>query len=479
MIALFLIFIPLWYALPLPWFPKNFVGRYAMLGFGAEVLVALAAALAFHSGTPIAFSRPWLGMLGSDLAFRADNLSIVMVVVTAVGTGLIALGLPTKLEKDRGAFYAYLFALESFLMGVFLAHDGLLFYVFWELSLITAFFMLLKWNNHPGSDGFKTYFRFLIFSILGSFALLTALIMLIFSSSGQPSFSFDALLKLDLGEHAKPIFWLFFLAFAIKTPLVPLHMWQPETYSRAAMPVTMVMAALMSKMGLYGFLRFAPLLEQGLAHTRVCAVGLCILSVIYGSVLACQQSDLRKLLAFSSIGHLGLVAAGTLAGNPFGSDGALIQIVAHTLVTIGLFAVVQTIEESKGTSELGNLASLKAENPVFARYFFLLLLGNIAVPLTLNFVGEFLLLRGIYEVKTAYLYLAIPTVLISAVYMLNLFQKSMLITDSGRVSCGPGSKLILSQGKTVTLVVVVVLIFGLGLFPKVITHGFLSSPGGM
>jgi NADH-quinone oxidoreductase subunit M len=260
------------------------------------------------------------------------------------------------------------------------------------------------------------------------------------------------------------LFWAFFIAFAIKMPVLPFHTWQPDAYSESPTPATMLLSGLLSKMGVYGLIRIMlPLAPVGVANWGQFGMILSVIGLIYGSIIAIQQNNIKRLIAYSSFAHMGLMAAGVLSGNINGIQGALLQMVAHGVNAVGLFFIVKIIYDRTGTRDLSALGGITQKTPALSIYFMIIMLGSVALPLTNGFVGEFLLLKGVYD-KNAWLGgFAGLTIILGAVYMLRLMQRSMFgesneITDKFKDVSG-------SEVAVLLPIAAVVLI--MGLFPNV------------
>ena len=313
-------------------------------------------------------------------------------------------------------------------MGVFVSVDALLFYFFWELALIPVYFLSSIWG---GEKRIQATFKFFIYTFAGSLLMLIGIIYLYLHTSDH-SFSLSSFYNLRTAIAAKDqawLFWLFFIAFAIKMPIFPFHTWQPDTYEQSPTAVTMVLSGVMVKMGLFGLIRWlAPVLPEGTWVWGDTASTLCIIGMIYASLIAMQQDDLKRLVAYSSIAHIGLMCLAVFATTQIGLQGVMIQMFNHGINIIALWIVVYLIERQLGTRKISELGGLAQKAPALAILLVIVSLANIALPLTNAFVGEFLMFSGIYT-STATAYNVVFTVtagvsiILSAVYMLNMIQK--------------------------------------------------------
>jgi NADH-quinone oxidoreductase subunit M len=306
------------------------------------------------------------------------------------------------------------------------------------------------------------------------------LIFIYFKTPAPHSFSIFSLYNATLTSNSETwIFLAFFLAFAIKIPVFPFHTWQPDTYAEAPAGGTMLLSGIMLKMGLYGFLRFViPICSHALREWGLAAILLAVTGIVYASVIAIRQNDLKRLVAWSSIAHVGLISAGIFTLNSIALQGAVIQMVSHGINIVGLFIMISMIERRINTRDINMLGGIATIAPWFAVFFMILVLGSIALPLTNGFIGELLLLLGIFTYNYWIAAVAGLTVIFSAVYMLWMYQRSML--GKLNLSFQPGESN--SNGKftdlnlieTITLIPIVIMIFWIGLFPGFFLH--LAEP---
>jgi NADH-quinone oxidoreductase subunit M len=316
--------------------------------------------------------------------------------------------------------------MQAALVGVFTAKDAFLFYFFFEAALIPIYFIAAIWG---GENRIKVTFKFFVYTLFGSLFMLLALVYLYLKTPGVHSSEITALYdlasSLDLKEQSL-LFGAFFIAFAIKMPLFPFHTWQPDTYVEAPTAGTMLLSGIMLKMGTYGLIRLLlPIVPLGVQHWGMVAVILSVIGIVYGSIIAIQQKDMKRLIAYSSFAHVGLMAAGIFSGTLDGIQGALIQMLAHGVNVVGLFFVVEVIQQRTKSRELESLGGITQTTPFLTVTFIILMLGSVALPLTNGFVGEFLLLKGVYEYNAWAGAIAGLTIILGAVYMLRLVQKSM------------------------------------------------------
>jgi NADH-quinone oxidoreductase subunit M len=329
--------------------------------------------------------------------------------------------------KNAPTFYALILFMQAALIGVFTARDIFLFYFFFEAALIPVYFIAAIWG---GENRIKVTFKFFVYTIFGSLFMLLALVYLYLQTPGiahKSDFAsiYDAAKMLDITQQGY-IFGAFFIAFAIKMPLFPFHTWQPDTYVEAPTAGTMLLSGIMLKMGTYGLIRFVlPIVPAAVDKYGMIAVILSVIGIVYGSIIAIQQKDMKRLIAYSSFAHVGLMSAGIFSGNIDGIQGALIQMLAHGINVVGLFFIVEIIQQRTNSRELARLGGITQTTPNLTVYFIILMLGSVALPLTNGFVGEFLLLKGVYAYNAWVGAIAGLTIILGAVYMLRMVQKSM------------------------------------------------------
>jgi len=313
------------------------------------------------------------------------------------------------------------------LIGVFCALDGFLFYIFWEMALIPIYFICLRWG---GVNRGPVTLKFFIYTLAGSLIMLIGLIYLYFQTPGDHSFDIQALYAAGQNLPAEEqgiIFWALFAAFAVKMPVFPFHTWQPDTYHTAPSPGTMLLSGIMLKMGIYGVIRWLlPVVPDGVERWGTTALVLSVIGIVYASLLAIIQKDLKRLIAYSSIAHVGLIAAGIFTMNKIGLQGAMIQMVSHGIVIVGLFYVIDIIISRTATQEIASLGGIRTSAPIFNSVFIVILLGSVALPLTSGFVGEFLLINAVFQYNYISGAFAGLTMIFGAVYMLRSFQLTML-----------------------------------------------------
>lgn len=407
----------------------------------------------------------WIQDLGISFKAGIDGISILLVALTNFLLPLIILTSFRHDYKNASTFYALMLFMQFALIGVFTALDGFLFYIFWELALIPIYLICLMWG---GKDSARITLKFFIYTLTGSLLMLAGLIYVYLQTPGAHSFDIDALYNVTLSPAAQSwLFWCFFLAFAIKIPIFPLHTWQPDTYTDAPTQGTMLLSGIMLKMGIYGIIRWMlPIIPQGLSEWGNTAMMLSIAGVVYASCMALVQKDFKRLVAYSSIAHVGLIAAGVFALNLQGLQGAMVQMIAHGVNVVGMFFIIDIIQRRMKTRQLDELGGFANNSPIFTILFMIVLLGSVALPLTNGFVGEFLLLNGVYQYSAWMALVGGLTIILGAVYMLRAYQKVMLGEPHARSVEFTG----LHQTEKIVLVAIATVTIVTGIYPKPIIH---------
>ncbi len=464
MLTLILILIPLAASLIACFGGEKIAKTVALAGSLAAFAATLAVWQKFDpsAGTQFAFRYPWLESMGISFSGGIDGISLLLVFLTTFLTPLIILSAFNKAYRNEAAFYALILFMESALIGVFVATDAFLFYLFFEAALIPIYFLSAVWG---GENRREVTFKFFVYTMFGSLFMLVALIYLYFQTPGYHSSDINAFYNLNLTTGQQSLVFLaFFLAFAIKMPLFPFHTWQPDTYVESPAPATMLLSGIMLKMGVYGLIRFLiPIAPAGLDQWGHVAIILSVIGIIYGSVIAIQQRDMKRLIAYSSFAHVGLMAAGVFSASLNGLQGALVQSLAHGINVVGLFFIIEIIYSRTNSRYLGELGGITQRAPQLSVFFLVILLGSVALPLTNGFVGEFLLLSGVFQYSNWIGAVAGLTIILGAVYMLRLFQKAMY----GEKSELTASFTDLNWTERAVLIPLVVMVLWIGIYPNV------------
>ncbi len=436
------------------------------VAFGFSTLTFLTAISVWAqfdpaNSTQFDFNQPWVKSLGISFSVGMDGLSILLVLLTTFLVPLIILSTFEREYKNPLAFYALILLMQAGLIGVFVAKDAFLFYIFWELGLIPIYFISLLWG---GENAKAITFKFFIYTLAGSLLMLFALFYLYTQTPGEHSFAIQAFYDLSLDASTQSwLFWCIFIAFAIKIPVFPFHTWQPSAYHMNSTPGTMLLSGIMLKMGIFGVIRWLlPVVPLGCEQWGDTAIFLAMLGIVYASFIAIVQKDFKKLLAYSSIAHVGLITAGVMTGTADGLRGGMLQMIAHGVNVVGLFFVADIIFNRTKTYEMSALGGIRTKAPWFATLFMIIMLGSVALPLTNGFVGEFLLIKSVFDYNAIIAGISGLTIILGAIYMLWSYQKMML---------GETSKLtaefadLTFNDKAVLIPIVVVVILS-GVYPK-------------
>lgn len=397
-------------------------------------------------------------------SFKTDAISYLLVLLTTILVPIIIAS--TDKDKERGNnFFAHILLMEMALIGVFSATDMILFYIFWELALIPIFFITAFWGSH---DCKRITIKFLIYTVVGSLFMLVGILYLYTLTPAPHSFSFEAFYALKLPYSVQlPLFLAFFAAFAIKIPLFPFHSWQVETYYVSPVQGTMLMAGIMLKMGLYGIYRFSlPLFPDVIANNSLIFVGLALIGVIYGAMIAISQPVLKKLIAFASLSHVGLIALGLFSNTRYGIEGAILQMFTHGINVVGFFLCYYIIVKRGKGNQINKLGGIAKVAPKFAAVFMIIVLANVSLPLTNSFVGEFLILLGLFQYNIAVAVIAGLTIILGAVYMLKMYQQVMYGAKNAHTEQFQD----LTFGEMVMFAPIIFFIFWIGIYPTPFLH---------
>ncbi|GEP95939.1 complex I subunit 4 family protein [Chitinophaga cymbidii] len=428
--------------------------------FATLVIAVIAWQQAATAPETLQFVAEWIPQLGSQFNVGLDGMGAMLCLLTAVSFPLIFITVYGR-EYDRpGAFYGLLLLSQAGLIGVFTAYDALLFYVFWELALIPVYFLCSMWG---GERAIPVTFKFFVYTFAGSLLMLTGIIY-IYTQTPEHSFSWTAFTALQPGSTEQSwLFWLFFVAFAIKMPVFPFHTWQPDTYEQSPTPVTMVLSGIMVKMGLFGVIRWLlPVLPQGVYIWQEAAIVLSVIGIIYASCIAIVQTDLKRLIAYSSIAHIGLMSAAIFANNEQSMQGVQVQMFNHGINIIGLWMIVEVIQNRLNIKNMQEMGGIATHAPKLAIALVIVSLANIALPLTNGFIGEFLMFSGLFQYNAWFAAIAAVAIILAAVYMLNMLQKVIF----GEANALTSTTADLKTGELLAISVVIVIIFVLGVYPK-------------
>ncbi len=427
MLTSFVLFLPIIGGLLLTLFPGSRVSKWQALILScvaAGASISMLTGFDPNAGKQFGIQLQWLPTLGVDFHVGVDGIGLVLLLLNNLLCPIIILSTFKQTRDHEGLFYGLLLVMQGAMTGVFVSYDLFLYYIFWELALIPAYFLVLLWGTGERS---RTAMKFFLYTLVGSLLMLVGIIYLGVQQE-TPSFELAVLQSVQLSPSASVLVMLgFMLAYAIKIPVFPFHTWQPDTYVQAPTAGTMMMSGIMLKMGLFSIIRWVlPLMPDALFAHSSWMIWLIVIGIAYASVIAIQQKDLKRLFAYASIAHVGLIAAGILTQRADGITGAVLQMVAHGVNAVGLFYICQVLMERRGTNDIASLGGLRQIAPWFATAYFIVLLGTVALPLTNGFPGEFMLLSSLFERYWPWALVAGTGVILGAVYMLKSYQESML-----------------------------------------------------
>jgi NADH-quinone oxidoreductase subunit M len=426
MITALLILIPLLTSFLCFALPGKSAKKVALASSILALLVGLYAFYAFKNGMVEQFelSLPWITSLGVNFHVGMDGISLLLVFLTVFLTPLILLSSHSKSYAESSNFNGLVLMMQAALIGVFTAKDAFVFYVFWELALIPIYFIALIWG---GENRKAITFKFFLYTTVGSLLMLAALLYL-YSKTPNGSFGLAELYAISLSpEEQTMVFIGLFLAFAIKMPIFPFHTWQPDTYNTAPTEGTMLLSGIMLKMGIYGVIRFVlPITPLAVMEWNWLVILLAVIGIVYASIIALKQTHFKRMVAYVSIAHVGLMAAGLFVGNEEALQGVVIQMLAHGINVVGMFYIVDLISRKCKTDQMDLLGGLRNQAPILATFFLVILMANVALPLTNGFVGEYLLIVGLFQYSAWIAAVAGLTIIFGAAYMLNGYQKMML-----------------------------------------------------
>jgi NADH-quinone oxidoreductase subunit M len=460
--------LPMIGAVLIAFIPPRFAKWMGVIVALAALAVAADVAFSFapgYHGYQFTEAAPWIPQLTIFYRLGVDGISLWLVVLNAFLTVIAILATPIK-TRNVSRFVALMLAMSAGLAGVFMATDLVLFYVFWEAMLIPAYFLL--WIFGEGERPDRAALKFVLYTLAGSLLMLVGVIGE-YVATGKQTFDLATLATLAPSPSIQfALFFVFALAFAIKTPLFPFHSWLPDAYMAAPTPMLITFAGVMGKAGAYGFLRIAvPLFPQPVDwwDWRWVIPVLAVAAIIWGALMAIASRDMKLLVAYSSVSHMGFIVLGIFALNVQGQQGAVLQMINHGIIISALFLIVAWISDRAGTRDRSAMAGLAARMPVMAGIFFVVTLAALGLPGLNSFVGEFMTLLGAWQRAPVLALFGAIGLVLAPVYMLRLFQGTMQGAPAGPV---PRSDIY--AGQLVLLAPLIVLMFAIGLDPNVLTN---------
>ncbi len=424
----------------------------------------------------------WIPSLGAKYALGVDGIAALLILLTTLLTFISVYCSFTAVKKREKEYYTFLLLLEVGMIGVFCALDFFLFYVFWEVMLVPMYFLIGVWG---GPRKLYAAIKFFLYTLAGSVVMLVGIIALYFYNTtgflmwkglGNPA-TFDILHFHQIAHQIAPelqlwLFWAFFLGFAIKVPMFPFHTWLPDAHVEAPTAGSVILAGVLLKMGTYGFVRFSlPIFPDAMISastflglsTLQWVVVLSIIGIIYGSMVSLVQKDMKKLVAYSSVAHLGFCMLGVFALNNAGIQGGILQMINHGISTGGLFLLVGIIYERRHTRMIADYGGISNQMPIYATFFMIILLASIGLPLLNGFIGEFTILTGVFIVNWRWAAWAAVGIVLGAAYMLWLYQRVFF----GEIKHEENKTLEdVNLREVLTLAPLVILCFWIGIYPK-------------
>ena len=399
---------------------------------------------------------PWIDAFHVRYHLGIDGISLLLILLTSFSTVLVVISAWKAIDKKVAQYHAAFLVMEGLMIGVFSALDGILFYVFWEAMLVPMFLIIGLWG---GPNRVYATIKFFLYTFLGSVLMLVALIYLYFQSG---SFDILAWQDLRLGLHAQILIFLAFLAaFAVKVPMWPVHTWLPDAHVEAPTGGSVILAAIMLKMGAYGFLRFSlPILPDASHALAGFMIALSLIAVVYIGLVALVQEDMKKLIAYSSIAHMGFVTLGFFLFNTQGIEGGIVQMISHGFVSGALFLCVGVMYDRLHSRQIKDYGGVANRMPVFASFMMLFAMANAGLPGTSGFVGEFLVILGAFQINLWYAFAAATTLVWGAAYTLWMYKR-VLFGDIGNPKVAELTDSTPRENLFLAALAVIVLVMGL------------------
>jgi NADH-quinone oxidoreductase subunit M len=415
----------------------------------------------------------WIPSIGAGYVLGIDGISFLLIMLTTLLGWISILSSWTAIENRVKEYYVWFLFLQTGMLGVFMALDFFLFFVFWEAMLVPMYLLIGIWG---GPRKLYAAIKFFLYTLAGSVLMLLGILFLYFhhhAVTGIYTFSLEALYQTapriysDYGSYAATLLFLsFFFAFAIKVPMFPFHTWLPDAHVEAPTAGSVILAGVLLKMGTYGFIRFSlPFFPDVLTHTKVRSwmIALSIIAIIYGALVSLMQKDMKKLVAYSSVSHLGFCTLGIFVLTPLGLSGSVLQQINHGISTGALFLIVGILYERRHTREISEYGGISNVMPVYATITMIMFLSSMGLPLLNGFVGEFSILQGTFMENWRWGAWAVPGVVLAAAYLLWLYQRVFF----GTVTNPKNEKLHdLTPREVATFVPLLIMAFWIGLYPK-------------
>ena len=407
----------------------------------------------------------WIPSIGAEYFLGIDGFSTLLILLTTMMGAIAVLSSWTAITERVKEYYIFLLMLQTGMLGAFMSLDFLLFFLFWEVMLVPMYFLIGIWGS---ANRLYSAIKFFLYTLVGSVVMLLGILALYFYNHAQTGvYTFDVTQFHKLNAPFDLQWWVFlafFLGFAIKVPMFPFHTWLPDAHTDAPTAGSVILAAVLLKMGTYGFLRFSlPILPEATRHFVPMVAFLCIVGIVYGALVALAQKDWKRLVAYSSVSHMAMVMLGMFALNPVGITGSIVQQLNHGISTGALFLLVGVVYERRHTREISEYGGLSKVMPVYAAIFLLMTMSSIGLPTLNGFIGEFLILQGVFVASKVWAAFAASGVVLGAAYMLYLYQRTMF----GKIENPKNEKLPdLSIREFATFAPLIVLAVWMGLYPK-------------
>jgi len=417
---------------------------------------------------------PWIPSVGAEYFLGVDGLSTLLILLTTLMGSIAILSSWTAITERVKEYYIFLLVLQTGMLGAFMSLDFLLFFLFWEVMLVPMYFLIGIWGS---SNRLYSAIKFFLYTLVGSVVMLLGILALYFynhSLTGVYTFDVTQFHKLALPFNLQWwIFLAFFLGFAIKVPMFPFHTWLPDAHTDAPTAGSVILAAVLLKMGTYGFLRFSlPILPDASRHFVPMIIVLSIIGIVYGALVALAQKDWKRLVAYSSVSHMAMVMLGMFALNPVGITGSIVQQLNHGISTGALFLIVGIVYERRHTREIAEYGGLSKVMPVYAAIFLIMTMSSIGLPALNGFIGEFLILQGVFVANKMWAAFAASGVVLGAAYMLYLYQRTMF----GKIENPKNEHLLdLNHREFATFAPLLVLAVWMGIYPTPFLRRLESS----
>jgi NADH-quinone oxidoreductase subunit M len=418
----------------------------------------------------------WIPSIGAEYHLGVDGFSVLLILLTTLMGAIAVLSSWTAITERVKEYYIFMLVLQTGMLGALMALDFLLFFLFWEVMLVPMYFLIGIWG---GGRRLYSAIKFFIYTLVGSVVMLLGILALyFFNYAATGTYSFDVTLYHQMTvpfDLQKWVFLAFFLGFAVKVPMFPFHTWLPDAHTDAPTAGSVILAAVLLKMGTYGFIRFSlPILPDASRYFVPLIIGLSVIGIVYGALVALAQTDWKRLVAYSSVSHMAMVMLGMFALNPLGVTGSIIQQVNHGISTGALFLIVGIVYERRHTRDIAEYGGLSKVMPVFAAVFMIMTMSSIGLPALNGFIGELLILQGVFPVSKAWAAVAVSGIVLGAAYMLWLYQRTMFGKIDNPANAGLKD---LGVRELATFLPLIGLAFWIGLYPAPFLNRIETSVG--